>query len=171
MPYISDFPFRFGPAPCCCPDPGCEAFADDFYRANSTDLGPNWNEISPSDWEILNFMLHEKAGTSEGTDGAKVFCTIPTSVASPGMMYMQVTILFAAIGDKFSLYSCAESSSSLGSGVEVTFEMLPEIDWRVPGTPDWEVTIVGGTVRKGPSFRAQPVTQLPTSVQITEWKW
>ena len=59
--------------PCCCNLGTCVIYQDDFNRADDTDLGTNWNEIS-GDWQISGNTL-----TEAGTANAKVLCTLPNT--------------------------------------------------------------------------------------------
>ncbi len=56
---------------CCCISPTCDVFEDSFDRADSKDLGPDWEEIS-GDWSIdTNQLLNDGLGI------ALVTSTIP----------------------------------------------------------------------------------------------
>lgn len=46
----------FAGYPCCCKGGGCDIFSDDFDRADDTDLGDDWDEVSGS-WEIASNQL------------------------------------------------------------------------------------------------------------------
>lgn len=162
MPHITDFPFRFGPAPCCCPG-DCFVFEDDFGGSDSTIIGSDWNEVS-GDWEILSGQLHEKIGGG-GTSGARVFGTQGIPSASGGQMYIRVKIYDAEIGDVFSIFTCCETSSSVGTGIEVTFELTDTQEWTITIDPGGEdVSVVQTTASDDPEVyvcadhRVQQVT-------------
>lgn len=145
MPSIPNFPFRFGPAPCCCPSEDCWVFQDDFQREDSTDLGDDWNEAAGTDWEVLEGRLHEKVGGG-GTVGAMVFGTNPVGDGdSGGEMFIRVRIVDAEIGDVFSIFGCCETNSSVGSGVEVTYEKTDDNEWLI-------------TIDGGPEAKTQTTT-------------
>jgi hypothetical protein len=45
---------------CCC---NCWTWADNFNRADSTDIGSDWDEYGGGDWEIVSNALKETTGT------------------------------------------------------------------------------------------------------------
>jgi hypothetical protein len=60
------------------------SFSDDFNRADSTDLGPNWVEVS-GDWSIISNQL------SPGTTGTTVVLRAATAMATNNN-FAQITI-------------------------------------------------------------------------------
>jgi hypothetical protein len=77
---------------CCCL--GCWFASDDFYRADSTDIGPKWDEVN-GDWEITSFMLKEN-----GNAGAIAqFLPTPNTVS----MIARVTTVDEVAGNKYRL--------------------------------------------------------------------
>ena len=61
------------------------SFSDDFNRADSTDLGANWVEVSTTDWAIVSNRL------SPGAAGGTIVVRAATAMASSDH-YAQVTI-------------------------------------------------------------------------------
>ena len=68
---------------CCCNE-GCLIYFDDFNRADNTDLGSGWDEIS-GDWSILDNEL-----VVPGTANAKVLCTTPNPLAGNGVVMVDI---------------------------------------------------------------------------------
>jgi hypothetical protein len=121
---------------CCCGNPICFDWSDDFDRAASTNLGADWHE-EVGDWEIIGDSiagwLHELAGTEPGTEGtanAKVMCTQAVPATSAGEMQVTVSIVDPVIGDKFYIYlACTDIHGAGGESVEYWYTDTHE--WRV----------------------------------------
>ena len=135
---------------CCCK---CFVFTDDFDRTDSTDVGSDWNEVV-GDWEILDNELHEEAGLSTGTANAKIFGMQPVSAHAEGKMYVRVDLENAVVGDKYYVYVCCSTSSSVGTGVTVEFWML--------ATDRWQVSIIGAGAG-GTGISGGPIGGVPIS--------
>lgn len=107
-------PFKNNSPGCPCCDLPCEIFDDDFTRANSTDLGSNWDEISGG-WEISSNKL---SCTSVGT----LICTVPqtTDDVNSGQ-YVSTTFNTGGFstGNKIRLLADATDDGSSYYGVEV----------------------------------------------------
>ena len=134
MPLYVDFPFRFGPGPCCCP---CWQFTDDFYRNPSTDVGEDWNESegdANGDWGIADWHLYEKVGGG-GTADAVIFCRLPCPDPSGGKVFILFEIWEPVTGDKDYVYPCCPDDDTLGD-LEVEFHCT-----TAPSA--WTVTVRG----------------------------
>lgn len=131
MPYYDGYPFRFGAAPCCCPD--CWRFLDEFDREDSTELGDNWNESegqANGDWGIEDERLVEKYGAEGGTADAVVFCKRRVPDRSRGEMYVFVDVIGASMGDVFRIYPCCPAEDEKGP-VTCEYTMGAEGMWIV----------------------------------------
>ena len=114
----------------CCSASPCWEWSDNFNRADSTDVGANWNEVVGA-WEILSNELHET-----GTANAKLFCTQAVPSRSPGEMYIAIDVCDPQAGDAFFIYpSCPDTDSVGDVSVSFTFD----------GTSTWDIAISAGT--------------------------
>jgi hypothetical protein len=118
---MGNFPFRFGPGPCCCP---CWEFLDNFNRTPDTDIGSNWHE-QLGDWDIVGSAgdgrLHEKHDEAGGTADAMVICTKPVPYHSAGEMNVSVWFCNPQTGDINYIYPACTTIHTHGPCV-VKFE-------------------------------------------------
>jgi hypothetical protein len=138
-------------------------WSDDFNRAASTNIGADWNEAI-GDWEIIGDAyagwLHEKAGTTpgtEGTAGSKVFGTNPVPVRSAGEMICNVSIVDPVIGDSFYLYVACDGAGSGGDWVSYTYTAVDT----------WLVTLSTGESK---TQVWTPIEPLPTTTPVVACK-
>lgn len=105
-------------------------FSDDFNRANSTDLGPNWVEVS-GDWSIVSNQLSpgaaggtiilRAAGAMAGNDHSAQFTIAATTAASQGVWCrgnsnISQGYLWRNDGSSWNLFSVVGGSfTSIGS--------------------------------------------------------
>ncbi len=93
---------------CTCCDTDCVTFQDAFDRADDTDLGSDWTEVS-GDWEIVSNAL-TTASTS-----AMAICTTTIS----GDQAVWITFTVDTLGDKFRIImSYVDSSNYIALEVE-----------------------------------------------------
>ena len=89
--------------PCCCDLPEqCATLLDEFERTPSTNLGPNWNEIS-GDWEIVEVEVDgEDEGMLQenGTANAIAIITVPAETIE---QTVKVNIHGMNVGDKLRI--------------------------------------------------------------------
>lgn len=117
------------PRRCCC-DNNCYIFRDDFDRADSTDLGSDWEECS-GDWEIVSEDL-----TTEDTGAVVV---LKHMVGNPvGILRGEVKFL-GCTGAIYRIYVFYGSESTpCGSGGEYIVEI------EVTADDEGIVRILGG---------------------------
>jgi len=111
----------------------CWKWSDNFNRADSTNVGANWNEVT-GNWEILSNKLHEKVGGG-GTANARIFCTQAVPRRSPGEMYIAIDVCDPQAGNVFFIYpSCPDTDSVGNVSASFTFD----------GTSTWTIAITAG---------------------------
>lgn len=101
---------RFSLGCCCASTPSCTIFADDFNRADDTDIGSDWTEVS-GDFSIASNKLSITATTS-----AKVTTTVSHSASA---ITLAAEVTSSSSGDEVRLYigsNYAEVVFSGGSG-------------------------------------------------------
>ncbi len=107
----------------CCPC-NCFVFADNFNRADSTDVGAAWHE-EDGDWAISGFCLVEPSNTL-----ARIYGTGPVPADSGGEMHMSVDVLNPATNDIYYLYiACTDEHGAGGEWAKFTY--LGSSEWRV----------------------------------------
>lgn len=118
---------------CCC---GCPEYADDFGRADSTDLGDDWTEVS-GDWEIKSYQLYEP-----GTSGA---IALYDKTVRTNYMAANITIMNEALGGVYRLYIAWADSSN---HIRATYTRWAHDDATNPND-DWATlslhSVIGGT--------------------------
>ena len=121
------------------------SFSDDFNRADSTDLGANWVEVSTTDWAIVSNRL------SPGAAGGTIVVRAATAMASSDH-YAQVTI-------------AATTSASQGVWYRVDSTLNSGYLWRNNGS-SWNLfKVVSGTFTSIGSFAAAAVSGDVAKVQ------
>lgn len=114
---------------CCCGNPDCWYWWDLFDRADSADVGTDWNEVVGT-WEIYNNYLRES-----GTAGAKIFCTEPIPARSAGEVNVSVEVVSPTAGQTFIIYPSCPDTDSVGD-VSATFTF--------DGTSTWNISVSAG---------------------------
>lgn len=110
------FPFRFGPGACCCESAVCWTWTDNFNRADSTNLGADWNEVS-GNWAISTNRLVEPATTTK-----KVIGTNPVPTRSAGEMYVAVSLINPAVNDVYIIHLAVDDTNGTdGEWVQFTY--------------------------------------------------
>ena len=97
------------PCPECCAST-CIIGRDAFDRADNTNLGSDWKEISPQ-WKIDTFRLVE-----EGNTNARILWSAPNTES--GRANVSVTI-YPTNGDKFRILVNSDSGATVYQYVEV----------------------------------------------------
>jgi len=120
----------------CCPC-DCVSEYDDFYRPDSTNLGPDWYEET-GDWGVENFELVEQYGADAGTANACCMFKIPATSGIDNGMWVAMSIDQSNVvtDDEFYLYVCCDDWDDPSSGLKVEFKYL--------GGGWWRTTIPGG---------------------------
>lgn len=122
-------------------------FADDFNRANSTDLGAGWVEVS-GDWSVSSNQL------SPGSAGGVVILRAATAMATNDHS-VQVTIA-ATTAASHGVWARGNSSGSLTSGYL----------WRNDGSA-WNLfSVVGGSFTSIASYAAAAVAGDVAKLQV-----
>lgn len=105
---------------CCCYE-GCWEYPDDFNDPDTT-TPDNWYEQT-GNWGIYGFNLVENYATgSSGTANAKIVCTKPQPSRHAGEQELSVDVYDPQTGDKYYLYPCVSTSTSIGTAIVVEFE-------------------------------------------------
>lgn len=141
---------------CCCKEPGCWSFEDNFGETDTTDVGSDWNEVT-GQWGIEDEELVEKYADTVGASNARIFCTQPLPVDSKGEMYVEVDVPIASVedGDKYYIWPCCPNSSAEG---------VIEVEFSYDETEDeWTTTITGGGGGLAATYTT-PLTGTPTNV-------
>ena len=141
---------KFATSPCCC---GCVIFADDFNRADDTDLGADWTEGS-GDWEIVSNRLRAKGGTDD-----QVCTADATNGTSP--VYLSVKVIARAWGDQLRLFTNGGTVyveiaplETTGTGWVKLVTTTGSVEAQVDFALDTEYTLTLCIVDSGSSFYA-----------------
>lgn len=118
---------------CCCEGAPCPTYADGFDRADSTDLGPDWDEES-GDWEIKSFQLYEP-----GTPGAIAVYGNPVRT---NYMAANIRLMNEALGGTYHLYIAWADASN---HIRATYYRWPYDAGTNPGS-DWATLSLYGVV-------------------------
>ena len=82
---------------CCCAPGVCTPFSDSFGRADSTNLGPDWEEVGGDHWSIDNTELYNFSGL-----GIALVTTQPNTTPVYGF-YVSVQTIDESAGDKWRI--------------------------------------------------------------------
>ncbi len=127
------------------PEPEPPTFSDDFDRANSSDLGAGWVEVS-GDWSIVSNQL------SPGSAGGTIILRAATQMVSDDH-YVQATITATAAA---SHGVWCRGNANISSGYL----------WRNDGT-SWDLfSVVGGSFTALGSYAAAAVPGDVAKIQV-----
>jgi Pyruvate/2-oxoacid:ferredoxin oxidoreductase delta subunit len=86
-----------------------------------SDVGSDWYELT-GEWGIAGFALVEKYGYNEGTADAVIICTRQQPADHAGEQILSVDVFSPQTGDKYYLYACVGSSTSVATATIIEFE-------------------------------------------------
>lgn len=123
-----------GTSPYACCAEGCLIFGDDFNRANGTNLGCGWDEITGNSAIDTNELSIPTGG--------KVRCTVPHPIANTPTCFVTVKLTTIAEG---SIYQVRVNANEDGTGGEIVeFEITATSSFLRTATEELETGGVSG---------------------------